>query len=101
MCSPGYSCPLEEIRLLCKEFYENIECFHALQVLNWKLVDFELAIGLCTILPKAEVLAILWRIITNAWQNYDKITVMLQALYEHSLCMNWSIQRVLTLAFVF
>ncbi|XP_031422613.1 kinetochore-associated protein 1 isoform X1 [Clupea harengus] len=44
------------------------------KVLNWKLVDFELAIGLCTILPKAEVLAILWRIITNAWQNYDKIT---------------------------
>lgn len=49
--------------------------FIVLQVLNWKLVDFELAIGLCTIQPKAEVLAILWRIITSAWQNYAKITV--------------------------
>ncbi|XP_041954273.1 kinetochore-associated protein 1 isoform X1 [Alosa sapidissima] len=44
------------------------------KVLKWKLVDFELAIGLCTILAKAEVLAILWKIISSAWQNYDKIT---------------------------
>ncbi|KAL2103881.1 hypothetical protein ACEWY4_000749 [Coilia grayii] len=49
------------------------------KVLNWRMVDFELAIGLAimpiqlSLLPKAEVLAILWRIITNAWQNYDKI----------------------------
>lgn len=43
------------------------------KVLNWKLVDSDLAIGLCGLLPKAEVLDVLWKIITNAWQNYDKI----------------------------
>ncbi|XP_063063837.1 kinetochore-associated protein 1 [Engraulis encrasicolus] len=44
------------------------------KILNWRMVDFELAIGLSTLLPKAEILAILWRIITNTWQNYDKIS---------------------------
>ncbi|XP_062873879.1 kinetochore-associated protein 1 [Trichomycterus rosablanca] len=43
------------------------------KVLNWKVVDCDLAIGLCTILGKSDVLDILWKIITNAWQNYDKI----------------------------
>ncbi|KAF5904768.1 kinetochore-associated protein 1, partial [Clarias magur] len=43
------------------------------KVLNWRVVDCDLAIGLCTILGKSDVLDILWKIITNAWQNYDKI----------------------------
>ncbi|XP_066511842.1 kinetochore-associated protein 1-like [Hoplias malabaricus] len=43
------------------------------KVLNWRVVDCDLAIGLCTILCKSEVLEILWKIITSAWQNYDKI----------------------------
>uniref|UniRef100_A0A8B9R6W8 Kinetochore associated 1 n=1 Tax=Astyanax mexicanus TaxID=7994 RepID=A0A8B9R6W8_ASTMX len=43
------------------------------KVLNWRVVDCDYAIGLCTILCKSEVLDILWKIITSAWQNYDKI----------------------------
>uniref|UniRef100_A0AAR2KKM6 RZZ complex subunit KNTC1/ROD C-terminal domain-containing protein n=1 Tax=Pygocentrus nattereri TaxID=42514 RepID=A0AAR2KKM6_PYGNA len=42
-------------------------------VLNWRVVDCDLAIGLCTILCKSEVLNALWKIITSAWQNYSKI----------------------------
>uniref|UniRef100_A0A3P9QBQ0 Kinetochore associated 1 n=1 Tax=Poecilia reticulata TaxID=8081 RepID=A0A3P9QBQ0_POERE len=44
-----------------------------LQVFNWRVVDCDLAIGLCTLLPKAEVFKILWKVIDNTWQNYDKI----------------------------
>uniref|UniRef100_A0A8C5DZ37 Kinetochore associated 1 n=1 Tax=Gouania willdenowi TaxID=441366 RepID=A0A8C5DZ37_GOUWI len=43
------------------------------KVFNWRVVDCDLAIGLCTLLPKAEVLKILWKVIDNTWQNYDKI----------------------------
>ncbi|TSW89619.1 Kinetochore-associated protein 1 [Bagarius yarrelli] len=43
------------------------------KVLNWRVVDCDLAIGLCTVLGKSDVLDILWKIITSAWQNYDKI----------------------------
>lgn len=43
-----------------------------------------MAIGLCTVLGKSDVLDILWKIITNAWQNYDKIMVR-----YFTLCLNW------------
>ncbi|KAG7223406.1 hypothetical protein INR49_015509 [Caranx melampygus] len=43
------------------------------KVLNWRMVDHDFAIGLCTLLPKAEVFKILWKVIDNTWQNYDKI----------------------------
>ncbi|MEQ2235438.1 hypothetical protein ILYODFUR_002347 [Ilyodon furcidens] len=43
------------------------------KVFNWRVVDSDLAIGLCTLLPKAEVFKILWKVIDNTWQNYDKI----------------------------
>ncbi|XP_073696057.1 kinetochore-associated protein 1 [Garra rufa] len=46
------------------------------KVLNWRVVDSDLAIGLCTILPKATVVDILWKMITSAWQNYEKIKVV-------------------------
>lgn len=42
---------------------------------NWRVVDCDLAIGLCTLLSKAEVSKILWKVIDNTWQNYDKILV--------------------------
>lgn len=42
---------------------------------NWRVVDCDLAIGLCTLLSKAEVYKILWKVIDNTWQNYDKILV--------------------------
>ncbi|XP_035999642.1 kinetochore-associated protein 1 [Fundulus heteroclitus] len=43
------------------------------KVFNWRVVDCDLAVGLCTLLPKAEVFKLLWKVIDNTWQNYDKI----------------------------
>ncbi|XP_020511565.2 kinetochore-associated protein 1 [Labrus bergylta] len=43
------------------------------KVFNWRVVDCDLAFGLCTLLSKAEVFKILWKVIDNTWQNYDKI----------------------------
>ncbi|XP_074526957.1 kinetochore-associated protein 1 [Halichoeres trimaculatus] len=43
------------------------------KVFNWRVVDCDLASGLCTLLSKAEVFKILWKVIDNTWQNYDKI----------------------------
>uniref|UniRef100_A0A667ZTG4 Kinetochore associated 1 n=1 Tax=Myripristis murdjan TaxID=586833 RepID=A0A667ZTG4_9TELE len=42
-------------------------------VFNWRVVDCDLAIGLCTLLSKPEVFKILWKVIDNTWKNYDKI----------------------------
>uniref|UniRef100_A0A671UD79 Kinetochore associated 1 n=1 Tax=Sparus aurata TaxID=8175 RepID=A0A671UD79_SPAAU len=50
-----------------------VSIFFGLQVFNWRMVDCDLAIGLCTLLSKAEVYKILWKVIDNTWQNYDKI----------------------------
>lgn len=52
-----------------------VSIFYGLQVFNWRMVDCDLAIGLCTLLSKAEVYKILWKVIDNTWQNYDKILV--------------------------
>lgn len=49
--------------------------FFGLQVFNWRVVDCDLAIGLCTLLPRAEVFKTLWKVIDNTWQNYEKILV--------------------------
>ncbi|KAJ0067724.1 hypothetical protein NL108_010031, partial [Boleophthalmus pectinirostris] len=43
------------------------------KVFNWRVVDCNLAIGLCTLLSESEVFKILWKVIDNTWQNYDKI----------------------------
>ncbi|XP_029017996.1 kinetochore-associated protein 1 isoform X2 [Betta splendens] len=58
------------------------------KVLNWRVVDCDLAIGLCTVLSKTEVFKILWKVIDNTWQNYEKILAIariganLCSLYE-------------------
>ncbi|XP_047447768.1 kinetochore-associated protein 1 [Mugil cephalus] len=54
------------------------------KVFNWRVVDCDLAIGLCTLLSKADVFKILWKVIDNTWQNYDKI--MAVARIGASLC---------------
>lgn len=60
--------------MLCISLFINA----VLQVLNWRVVDSDLAIGLCTVLPKAAVVDILWKMIASAWQNYEKIKVRLK-----------------------
>ncbi|XP_026177601.1 kinetochore-associated protein 1 isoform X2 [Mastacembelus armatus] len=60
------------------------------KVFNWRVVDCDLAIGLCMLLSKAEVFKILWKFIDNTWQNYDKILAVariganLCCLYEEA-----------------
>lgn len=45
------------------------------KVFNWRVLDCDLAIGLCTLLSKTEVFPLLWKLVDNTWQNYDKIMV--------------------------
>ncbi|KAJ8286256.1 hypothetical protein GJAV_G00036350 [Gymnothorax javanicus] len=54
------------------------------KVLNWRVVDCDLAIGYCTLLPKKDVLEILWKVINNTWQNYEKILAV--AMVGAHLC---------------
>uniref|UniRef100_A0A8C5UJY0 Kinetochore associated 1 n=1 Tax=Microcebus murinus TaxID=30608 RepID=A0A8C5UJY0_MICMU len=43
------------------------------KVFNCRLVDIDLALGYCTLLPQKDVFENLWKLIDKAWQNYDKI----------------------------
>ncbi|KAM6155780.1 kinetochore-associated protein 1 [Rhynchocyon petersi] len=43
------------------------------KVFNCRLVDLDLALGYCTLLPRKEVFENLWKLVDKAWQNYDKI----------------------------
>ncbi|KAJ3604724.1 hypothetical protein NHX12_029463 [Muraenolepis orangiensis] len=43
------------------------------KVFNWRVLDCDLAVGLCTLLSKTEVFKLLWKVVDNTWQNYDKI----------------------------
>nr|XP_011763360.1 LOW QUALITY PROTEIN: kinetochore-associated protein 1 [Macaca nemestrina] len=43
------------------------------KVFNCRLVDLDLALGYCTLLPQKDVFENLWKLIDKAWQNYDKI----------------------------
>ncbi|KAL4646609.1 kinetochore-associated protein 1 [Arapaima gigas] len=54
------------------------------KVLNWRVVDCNLAIGYCTLLPQSDVLEILWKVINNTWQNYEKILAV--AMVGAHLC---------------
>ncbi|NWW29476.1 KNTC1 protein, partial [Panurus biarmicus] len=43
------------------------------KVFNSRVIDQNLALGYCTILPKQEMFNKLWEIINNSWQNYRKV----------------------------
>ncbi|NXH17381.1 KNTC1 protein, partial [Bucco capensis] len=43
------------------------------KVFNCRLIDHNLALGYCTILPKKDVFSKLWDVINNTWQNYRKV----------------------------
>ncbi|XP_040145473.1 kinetochore-associated protein 1 isoform X1 [Ictidomys tridecemlineatus] len=43
------------------------------KVINCRLVDLDLALGYCTLLPQKDVFENLWKLIDKAWHNYDKI----------------------------
>ncbi|ELK14297.1 Kinetochore-associated protein 1 [Pteropus alecto] len=60
------------------------------KVFNCRLVDLDLALGYCTLLPQKEVFENLWKLIDKAWQNYDKILAIslvgcqLASLYQET-----------------
>ncbi|KAM6403938.1 kinetochore-associated protein 1 [Rhynochetos jubatus] len=43
------------------------------KVFNCHVIDHNLALGYCTILPKEDVFNKLWDVINNTWQNYRKV----------------------------
>uniref|UniRef100_A0A8B9SWL9 Kinetochore associated 1 n=1 Tax=Anas platyrhynchos TaxID=8839 RepID=A0A8B9SWL9_ANAPL len=43
------------------------------KVFNCRLIDQDLALGYCTILPKQDMFNKLWDVINNTWQNYKKV----------------------------
>ncbi|KAM8866405.1 kinetochore-associated protein 1 [Synchiropus picturatus] len=63
------------------------------KVFNWRVVDCDLSIGLCTLLPKAQVFKILWETIDNTWENYDKVLGL--AKIGVSLCCLYNLEEEL------
>ncbi|NWS96580.1 KNTC1 protein, partial [Mionectes macconnelli] len=43
------------------------------KVFNCRVIDQNLALGYCTVLPKEEMFKKLWDVINNTWQNYRKV----------------------------
>lgn len=60
------------------------------KVFNCRLVDHDLALGYCTLLPQKAVFENLWKLIDKAWQNYDKVLAIslvgskLASLYQET-----------------
>ncbi|NXO40218.1 KNTC1 protein, partial [Locustella ochotensis] len=48
------------------------------KVFNSRVIDQNLALGYCTVLPKEEMFNKLWEIINNSWQNYRKVLAVAQ-----------------------
>ncbi|CAH7241448.1 Kntc1 [Phodopus roborovskii] len=46
------------------------------QVFNCRLVDLDLALAYCTLLPQKDVFENLWKLIDKAWQNYSKVLAL-------------------------
>lgn len=49
--------------------------FPKTQVFNCRLIDQNLALGYCAILPREDMFNKLWGVINNTWQNYRKVLV--------------------------
>ncbi|XP_029296389.1 kinetochore-associated protein 1 isoform X2 [Cottoperca gobio] len=69
----AYNLCLNDLRKMTTSSLNAVAVALLNKVFNWRVVDCDLAIGLCTLLTKAEVFIILWKVIDNTWQNYDKI----------------------------
>uniref|UniRef100_A0A3Q3BL23 Kinetochore associated 1 n=1 Tax=Kryptolebias marmoratus TaxID=37003 RepID=A0A3Q3BL23_KRYMA len=69
----NYNKCLNDIRKMTTLSLNSVAVGLLNKVFNWRVVDCDLAIGLCTLLSKAEVFKLLWKVIDNTWQNYDKI----------------------------
>ncbi|KAM9858247.1 kinetochore-associated protein 1 [Aulostomus maculatus] len=68
-----YNICLNELRKRTASTLNTVAVALLNKVFNWRMVDCDLAIGLCTLLSKEEVFKLLWKVIDNTWENYDKI----------------------------
>ncbi|XP_013205083.1 kinetochore-associated protein 1 [Microtus ochrogaster] len=60
-----------------KDFGNDLySCFLFEEVFSCRLVDLDLALAYCTLLPQKDVFENLWKLIDKAWQNYDKILAL-------------------------
>ncbi|XP_007900402.2 kinetochore-associated protein 1 [Callorhinchus milii] len=48
------------------------------KVFNCRVVDTDLALAYCTLLPKRQVFEKLWNVINDTWQNYSKVLAVAQ-----------------------
>ncbi|KAJ8005659.1 hypothetical protein DPEC_G00120230 [Dallia pectoralis] len=84
----NYKACLSDLRTTTLSSMNTVAVALLHKVFNWRAVDCDLAIGLCTLLSKPEVFKILWKVIDNTWQNYDKILAV--ALVGAHLCSSYT-----------
>ncbi|CAL8347314.1 unnamed protein product [Lota lota] len=72
-CLQEYNTLLKEVKKTTTATLNNVAVALLNKVFNWRVLDCDLAIGLCTLLSKTEVFKLLWKVVDNTWQNYDKI----------------------------
>ncbi|XP_019741350.1 kinetochore-associated protein 1 [Hippocampus comes] len=84
-----YNVSLNDLRKITTSSLNSIAVALLNKVFNWRMVDCDLAIGLCTLLSKEEVFEILWKFIDSTLENYEKILavarigVELCSMYNH------------------
>ncbi|KAK0138145.1 Kinetochore-associated protein 1 [Merluccius polli] len=83
-CLQQYNALLKEVQTMTIATLNNVAVALLNKVFNWRVLDCDLAIALCTLLSKPEVFKLLWKVVDNTWQNYDKI--MAVALVGAQLC---------------
>uniref|UniRef100_A0A8C5AK64 Kinetochore associated 1 n=1 Tax=Gadus morhua TaxID=8049 RepID=A0A8C5AK64_GADMO len=79
-----YNTLMTEVRKSTIATLNNVAVALLNKVFKWGVLDCDLAIGLCTLLSKTEVFKLLWKVVDNTWQNYDKI--MAVAVVGAQLC---------------
>ncbi|XP_061622950.1 kinetochore-associated protein 1 isoform X2 [Phyllopteryx taeniolatus] len=84
-----YNVSLNELHKITNSSLNSIAVTLLNKVFNWRMVDCDLAIGLCMLISKEEVFKILWKVIDNTWENYERILAVatigteLCTLYDH------------------
>nr|XP_057927381.1 kinetochore-associated protein 1 [Doryrhamphus excisus] len=97
-----YNVSLNDLRTSTNSALKNVAVGLLNKVLNWRMVDCDLALGLCTLLSKEEVMKILWKVIDNTWENFDKILAVakiganLCCLYEQAAAEKQKFLSVIT-----
>ncbi|XP_057687174.1 kinetochore-associated protein 1 [Corythoichthys intestinalis] len=67
-----YNVTLKEVHKTAASSLKSIAVALLYKVLNWRTVDVDWAMGLCTLLSKEEAFEILWKVIYDTWENYSR-----------------------------